>query len=560
MEIFSINNVSFQYPDQTEKVLDHVSFRVKEGEFVVICGPSGCGKTTLLRLLKKELSPIGNRTGEIKYAGDSLEHWDERTLIEQIGLVMQDPDNQIVMDEVIQEIVFALENLGYSYFEMRKRVAELVHFFGMENLLRQKPSELSGGQKQMINLLSALLLKPRVLLLDEPTSQLDPIAARELIMMLDRLNKEMGLTIIMIEHRLEELFAVADHVYIMANGRIALKGNSRELIHSIYTQGNKSFISYMPSVSRLYMEVEVNPIMETIPLTVKEGRAWIASQKIEHNVTASETEKQVNENKNIVLNMKDVFYQYERKAPYILKGFSFQIPKGELVALVGGNGSGKTTALKMCIGSLKPQRGYVRIDGKDAYKLKDKELYNKLAYLPQNPRTYFVHNTIEKEMQEAAKRYEIDAPVEAIARLLQVFDIEHLRFRHPHDCSGGEIQRAALACMLIGKPEMLFIDEPTKGLDPLSKKKFAEVLSKLHQDGVTIMMVTHDIEFAAQTASRCAMMFDGEITVYGTPDQLFKGNYFYTTTINRITRLSQVSEVLTLEEAIKAWRSVRINI
>ena len=556
MEIFSINKVSFQYPEQTEKVLDQVSLSVKEGEFAVICGPSGCGKTTLLRLLKKELSPVGSKTGEIFYNGQSLEEWDERTLIEQIGFVMQDPDNQIVMDEVMQEIVFALENLGYSNFEMRKRVAELVHFFGMEGLLRQKPSELSGGQKQMINLLSVLLLKPRVLLLDEPTSQLDPIAAKELIIMLERLNKEMGLTIIMIEHRLEDLFAVADKVYLMESGRIVHEGNSKKFIHSLYEQGDERSIAYVPTISRLYMEVECNPQMEKIPLTVKEGREWIASEKRDFRQESKQNEVE----KSIpILHVKDVYYQYEKKAPYILKSFSFQIQKGELVALVGGNGSGKTTALKMCIGSLKPQRGHVRINGKDAHKLKGKELYNKLAYLPQNPRSYFVHNTIDKEMKEAAKRYEIEDAEEVITELLNVFGIKHLRFRHPHDCSGGEIQRAALACMLIGNPEMLFIDEPTKGLDPYSKKRFSEVLYELYKKGMTIIMVTHDIEFAARIANRCAMMFDGEITVDGTPNQLFKGNYFYTTTINRITRLSQVNEVLTLEEAIQAW-PVRVNI
>ncbi len=556
MEIFSINKVSFQYPEQTEKVLDQVSLSVKEGEFAVICGPSGCGKTTLLRLLKKELSPVGSKTGEILYNGQSLEEWDERTLIEQIGFVMQDPDNQIVMDEVMQEIVFALENLGYSNFEMRKRVAELVHFFGMEGLLRQKPSELSGGQKQMINLLSVLLLKPRVLLLDEPTSQLDPIAAKELIIMLERLNKEMGLTIILIEHRLEDLFAVADTVYLMESGRIVHEGNSKKFIHSLYEQGDEWSIAYVPTISRLYMEVDCDPQMEKIPLTVKEGREWVASEKRDCRQESKQNEVE----KSIpILHVKDVYYQYEKKAPYILKSFSFQIQKGELVALVGGNGSGKTTALKMCIGNLKPQRGYVRINGKDAHKLKGKELYNKLAYLPQNPRSYFVHNTIDKEMKEAAKRYEIEDAEEVITELLNVFGIKHLRFRHPHDCSGGEIQRAALACMLIGNPEMLFIDEPTKGLDPYSKKRFSEVLHELHKKGMTIIMVTHDIEFAARIANRCAMMFDGEITVDGTPDQLFKGNYFYTTTINRITRLSQVNEVLTLEEAIQTW-PVRVNI
>ena len=301
------------------------------------------------------------------------------------------------------------------------------------------------------------------------------------------------------------------------------------------------------------MEADSQPLMKKIPLNVKEGREWIASQQFKRAVDVPEKNIPVRKRDKTILEVKDVYYQYEKKSPYILKGFSIQIQKGEFVALVGGNGSGKTTALKMCIGSAKPQRGHVRIDGKEAYKLKGKELYNKLAYLPQNPRTFFVHNTIDKEMKESAIRNGIVNCDEVITELLLIFGIEYLRFRHPHDCSGGEIQRAALACMLIGKPEMLFIDEPTKGLDPNSKKTFAQLLSKLNEEGVTILMVTHDIEFAAQVASRCAMMFDGEITVDGTPDQLFKGNYFYTTTINRITRLSKVSEVLTLKEAIKRW-------
>ncbi|MHA6260441.1 ABC transporter ATP-binding protein [Sporosarcina sp. CAU 1771] len=552
MEIFNLKNVSFAFPEAKWDVLKNINLTVNEGEFVVLCGPTGCGKTTLLRLLKKELAPVGDLTGEILYKGTSLDACDERMLIEQIGLVFQDPDNQIVMDEVMQEIVFGLENLGYSNFEMRKRVAEMVHFFGMEDLLRLKPSELSGGQKQMLNLLSVLLLKPTVLLLDEPTSQLDPIAAKDLISMLDRLNKEMGMTIILIEHRLEELFGVADRILMMDSGEIVREGTSKEVIHELYSKKDERFIPYVPSISRLYMELESSPELSKIPLTVKECKGWLSTK--ESRSLGYSIEKVGEVRKNIpLLEVKDVYFQYGKKTPMILKSLSLRINKGEFYALIGGNGSGKTTALKACIGSVNPQRGTARYDGKETSKLKGKELYEKIAYLPQNPRTYFMHDTVEKEMKEAVLRHGIDNGDAVISELLELFDIAHLRERHPYDCSGGEVQKAALACMLIGKPEMLFIDEPTKGLDPISKQRFSEVLSRLHSDGLTIMMVTHDIEFAAANAERCAMMFDGEITVDGTPDELFKGNYFYTTAINRATRRSQMPEVLTIEEALATW-------
>lgn len=555
METFNIKNVTFGFAETTWKALTNINLTVKEGEFVVLCGPTGCGKTTLLRLLKKELAPVGDWTGEILYAGKPLEEWDDRTLIKQIGLVFQDPDNQIIMDEVMQEIVFGLENLGYSNFEMRKRVAEMVHFFGMESLLRLKPSELSGGQKQMLNLLSVLLLKPKVLLLDEPTSQLDPIAAKDLISMLDRLNKEMGITIILVEHRLEELFGVADRILMMDSGEIIYEGSSKEIIHELYAHKDKRFIPYVPSIARLYMELEFSPKIKDIPLTVKESKAWIAalpkSLSAELNVGKDVTSSPSLDSP--LLAVKDVYFQYEKKGTMILKSFSLLIRKGEFFTLVGGNGSGKTTALKVCIGSVKPQRGTARYEGKDTSKLKGEELYGKIAYLPQNPRTYFMYDTIEKEMKEAVARHKINDGDRVITEMLDVFEIAHLRDRHPYDCSGGEIQKAALACMLIGKPEMLFIDEPTKGLDSVSKKRLSDVLSKLHKEGLTIMMVTHDIEFAAGNAERCAMMFDGEITVDGTPEQLFKGNYFYTTAINRATRMSNVQEVLTLEEALAVW-------
>ncbi|OZS78479.1 hypothetical protein CF394_06905 [Tetzosporium hominis] len=553
MEIFHLNHVTFSFPDMEWKALQDIQLRIQEGEFVVLCGPSGCGKTTLLRLLKRELAPAGKRDGDIYYSGKRLEEWGERALIEEIGLVFQDPDNQIVMDEVMQEIVFALENLGYSNFEMRKRVAEMVHFFGVEHLLRLKPSELSGGQKQLLNLLSVLLLKPKVLLLDEPTSQLDPIAAKELILMLERLNKEMGMTIILVEHRLEELFGVADRILMMDEGRIRYAGTSQAVITELYNERDERFIPYLPSLSRLYMEKEVRPTCEEIPLNVKESKAWIRTLPAQDRSEQKDRKSLEVSPGQTLLELRDVYFHYDKKGSLILKNLSLTLSKGEFFALVGGNGSGKSTVLKACIGSIKPGRGNVLYNGVETKKLKGKDLYGAMAYLPQNPRTYFIHDTIGKELEEAVARHELRDGAAKMAAMIEAFSIEHLLDRHPYDCSGGEVQRAALACMLLGSPDILFIDEPTKGLDPVSKRRFSEVLAKLHLEGMTILMVTHDIEFAAQHAERCAIMFDGEITVSGTPDHLFKGNYFYTTAINRATRGSHVLEALTFEEAIDLW-------
>ncbi|MDV6379117.1 energy-coupling factor transporter ATPase [Sporosarcina sp. GW1-11] len=550
MELFNINHVSFSFPDTNQKVLTDVSLSFDEGEFVVIGGASGSGKTTLLKLLKRELTPTGTLEGDILYKGKPINDWETRQMIEEVGYVFQDPDNQIVMDEVMQEIVFGLENLGYSTFEMRKRVAEMVHFFGVEDLLNAKPSELSGGQKQILNLLSVLLMKPRVLLLDEPTSQLDPVAAKELVLMLERLNKETGMTIVLVEHRLEELYAMADRVVFMEQGKLRYDGDSRQVIEQLYADQATELFPYLPAFARLYMEFEEQPIRREIPLTVKECKQWIGRQEREVSVVDTKT---TSSQQPLLLELTDVYFQYKKKESFVLKGLNLSIPKGQFFSLVGGNGSGKTTALRASLGSIQPQRGKVRLNGKDMKKSKDSDWLGKIAYLPQNPRTYFVQQTIEEEMKNLAERFGLKDADSRIDQLLTSFGISHLRARHPYDCSGGEVQKAALACILIGEPEMLFIDEPTKGMDPISKQHLGELLSELQRKRLTIFMVTHDISFAAQYAERCAMMFDGEIAADGTPDELFKGNYFYTTAINRATRETRQPEVLTYEEAVKTW-------
>lgn len=536
------------------KALKNINLHIQEGEFIVIAGPSGCGKTTLLRLLKKELNPVGYQEGEIYYQGKLLDEWSERELIKDIGFVFQNPDEQIVMDEVMQEIVFGLENLNYSTLEMRKRVSELVHFFGLEELLYEKPSELSGGQKQMINLLSVLLLRPKVLLLDEPTSQLDPVAAKELLNMLKQLNEELGITIVLVEHRLEHLFSIADRILMMKDGEVFLGGDSKEVILQLHEAKKSLFLPYIPTISQLYLERESTIKRENIPLTVKESRSWLRNlPPVSRNEQEVNPLKKAEEERLPILQADNLFFRYDPKGYSILRNFSLTVNEGDFYTLVGGNGSGKTTALKVCLGIVKQQRGKLKLFNKRLTKRTKQEVYRHIAYLPQDPKAYFSYDTIVEEMMAIVHTYKIQNGEEKVNHMLKQFQIEHLKERHPYDCSGGEMQKAALASMLLKEPKLLIVDEPTKGFDPAFKEEFATLLKKLHKKGLTILMVTHDIEFAARYANRCGLLFDGEIAAEGPPKQLFQGNYFYTTAINRATRDQNIPEVLTLEEALKKW-------
>ncbi len=559
MEVINIKDLSFRYPDTESYALNNLSISIDEGDFVVICGPTGCGKSTLLRLLKKEIAPHGHLTGEISYFNKPIDKWDERKLIEDIGFIFQDPDNQIVLDNVLQEMVFGLENLGHSNVDMRKRIAELTHTFGYEQLLHEKPSELSGGQKQILNLLSVLALKPRVLLLDEPTSQLDPIIAKDLLVILDRLNKELGMTIVLVEHRLEELFDIADKVVMMDKGEIAYYGTSREVINQVFQRQDRRYIPFLPAVSSLYLNMASKFIANEIPLNVKEARTWLASLSMESSGETKKIKNRAEQATNPIIELKDVFFQFDKDKPMVLKNLSLTVQQGEFYGIIGGNGSGKTTLLKVGLNILKPQLGKVKVFGQKYNKKTERQLYRKMEYLPQNPLSYFTRDSIEEELIAIAKKHKLNNMKEIVAKQLHEFGIEHIKSRHPNDCSGGEMQKAALACMLLENPEVLWVDEPTKGLDPISKRQLATILKKINQKGVTIVMVTHDIEFAAKYTTTCAMMFDGQITTEASPEQLFKGNYFYTTTINRTTQNSPIDEALTLEEVLTLWEKSKAS-
>ena len=542
MESFKVENLSFNYPNRCDKALDNINITIHQGEFVLLCGKSGCGKTTLLRLLKSSLAPHGELSGSIYFNGKPLVSYDTKEQASNIGFVMQNPDNQIVTDKVWHELAFGLESLGYKQTEIRTRVSEMASFFGIQNWFYKKVTELSGGQKQLLNLASVMAMQPSVLILDEPTSQLDPIAAEEFLKTLEKINRELGTTVILTEHRLEDAFPMADRVIVMDDGKI-FTDSTPEKVGKILKEKNHDMYKALPTPMRVHNDV-VNDV--PCPLTVRDGRTWLEEYSRENTLDPTVIPcDELKENNDIVIEINDAWFRYEKELPDVVKGFNLSVNKGELFCLVGGNGIGKTTALSLISGLNTPYRGDVRIFGQSISKIKS--LYDGLlGVLPQNPQSVFVKKTVYLDLMEilSDKKLSKEEKEQKAHNISALCRIENLLDSHPYDLSGGEQQRAALAKILLMEPEILFLDEPTKGMDAQFKEEFADILLDLKANGVTILMVSHDIEFCAEYADRCALVFDGNITSVDTPREFFKGKNFYTTSANRMARTKLPDAVL----------------
>ncbi|MBR1970717.1 MAG: ATP-binding cassette domain-containing protein [Clostridia bacterium] len=549
MESFKVENLSFTYPSRRDKALEDINFKVNQGEFVLICGKSGCGKTTLLRLLKPSLAPYGKAEGTIIFNGKELNSLSEREKTSHIGFVMQNPDNQIVTDKVWHELAFGLESLGYKQAEIRARVSEMASFFGIQNWFYKNTNELSGGQKQLLNLAAVMVSAPSVLILDEPTSQLDPIAANEFLNTLKKINQELGTTIILTEHRMEDAFALADRVIVMGEGKFIADGKPKE-ISSILKEKNHDMYKALPTPVRVYGEV---PNKLLCPLTVREGRVWLEEFSRENTLNNDLIPKdKTKSNAETVIEIKDAWFRYDKNLPDIIKGFNLSVKKGELFCLLGGNGTGKTTALSLVAGLNTPYRGDVELNGKSISKIKN--LYNGfIGFLPQSPQSLFVKKTVFLDLMDVLSEKDLtkEEKEQKIHEASVLCRIENLLEIHPYDLSGGEQQRAALCKILLMEPEILLLDEPTKGMDADFKEEFADILMELKTNGVTILMVSHDIEFCAEFADSCALVFDGSIASESAPREFFKGKNFYTTSANRMAR-GVVPDAILAEDIILA--------
>ncbi len=526
MEIFNIKNLTFKYPQQDSEVLKGINLTVNKGDFITVCGKSGCGKTTLLRHLKPPIAPHGELSGVVEYCGNDIKAVDMRIQCSEIGFVQQRPENQIVTDKVWHELAFGLENLGISTEEIRARVAETASFFGIQNWFYRDVNELSGGQKQLLNLAAVTVMQPQVIILDEPTAQLDPITAVNFLETVAKINRELGTTVILTEHRLEEVLPMSDRVIVMEDGRIIADGAPCDIGEKLK---NNPMFGGLPTPIRVFYKARGQG---RCPVTIREGRSWLEQVDVKKEFALPEDKPKG----KVCIELKDLWFRYNRDGNDILKGLDGKIAEGEFYAILGGNGTGKTTALSVIGGLLKPYRGRVVYNGKNIGKISD---YQKgVAMLPQDPQTLFSKTTAEAELLEMTKDLKM---VEEVSGKCH---ISHILKKHPYDLSGGEQQRLALAKILLLNPAVLLLDEPTKGLDSYFKVQFADILKVLKSEGTTIVAVSHDIEFCAKYADRCAMFFDGILTSEGSAKKFFAGKSFYTTAANRMARGKIPSAVL----------------
>lgn len=521
MESYSFKNVDFIYPEGEKKALQNISFSVRQGEFLILCGPSGCGKTTLLRHLKGCLTPHGLLSGEIRYKGVLLSEMTQREQAQEIGFVLQSPENQVVTDKVWHELAFGLESLGYDTPTIRRRVAEIAAFFGIEGWFYDHVTELSGGQKQILSLASVMAMQPGVLVLDEPTAQLDPIAAADFLGLLGKINRELGTTVILTEHRLEEAFPFATRVIVMNEGAILCDGKPEDVGLQLKDKGDGMFLA-MPTPMQVWAAVETEL---SCPMSVRDGSEFLSKRAQEQPLLPlAEKEKPVYP-EGTALSCEELWFRYEKDSADVVKGFSLNLHKGEFYALLGGNGAGKSTALKVISGLKAAYRGSVRVQGR-------------LGHLPQEPQTLFVKRTVREDLYEVFRGQKIPRETQdrTVAGIVALCGLGELLDRHPYDISGGEQQRAALAKVLLTSPDVLLLDEPTKGFDAEFKMTFGMILRRLTAQGITILMVSHDAAFCAEYAHKCGLFFDGSIVAEGTPGEFFSGNSFYTTPANRMAR------------------------
>lgn len=527
MVLFEIKDLSFTYPGEKRKALDSVSLSVGQGDFLVLCGPSGCGKTTLLRHFKPAVTPHGERRGSLLYKGTPLLETAERVLAEEIGFVFQDPDSQIVTDKVWHELAFSLESLGLESGVIRRRVAEMASFFGITEWFERDVSTLSGGQKQLLNLASVMATSPEVLVLDEPTAQLDPIAAADFLSTLVRINRELATTVILSEHRLEEILPYTDRMAVMEDGRLTAGGSPQEVGELLKSSGSRMY-GAMPAAMRIYSALDSGG---RCPVSVRDGIEYLSRAV----TCGGEIKREPFPESEPAAELKDVWFRYEKSSPDILRDLNLTVPKGSFFAVVGANGAGKSTMLSLIAGLNTPYRGSVRLFGRKIEKYKESELYPKtVALLPQNPMSLFTANSVREELETAAKAHGVTA--EDMEKTARITGCGEFLERHPYDLSGGERQRAALAALIMTKPKILLLDEPTKGLDAAYKKELADILKNLCSDGATVIAVSHDIEFCAEYADICALVFAGSAAACGEAREFFAGNSFYTTAANRISR------------------------
>lgn len=527
-EILSVENLSYCYPQASAASLQDITLKINQGEFVLLLGMSGSGKSTFLRAMNGLIPRFygGTIAGHVYLFQQNLTSLSQRQIVSSIGFLQQDPERQLLLQTVERELVFGLENLAVSAADMKSRLAEISQLFGLGAQIEKKTAELSGGEKQRIALASILAPYPGLLLLDEPTSQLDPVHAEEVLQTVRRLNEEWGITVLMSEHRVERCFHLADRILLFESGKVTFDGTPKEFVDTARTQVERQ--SFLPPVTRQFMGLG---IAGELPLTVKAARASMqALDRLNEPVSGKERASKAlldsDHIKPAIYNLSLVSAGYPGNEEVICS-LSLSIRKGDRIALLGENGAGKSTFAKLLCGAVQIRKGEL----KWKEQLVDHAFWNdswrRIGYLSQNPNDYFLHDEVETELEFALQQLSLskEEKEERKEELLTRLGLLPYRKRHPHDVSGGEKQRLALALILPARPELLILDEPTRGLDAEQKNALIDLLEEMEIP--TTMIITHDVEFASAFANRVLIMHRGELVADGVPDQVFRQSFAY---------------------------------
>ena len=532
------DHLAYTYPDSSQPALADVTLHIAEGEFVLVAGPSGAGKSTLLRCLNGLVPHFtgGTLSGSVAVADHNPVAEGPQVLSRLVGFVFQDPEAQFVLDRVEDEIAFALENGAIPPTEMRVRIEEVLNLLDLAPL-RDRPLEtLSGGEKQRVAIAAALAFRPRILVLDEPTSQLDPQSAEDVLRALVRLNCDRGLTIVLVEHRLERILPHADHLIYLppppigGDSRGVLSGLPRHVLHQM---------NLTPPLVTLGKELGWKPL----PFTVKEGHRFAAKSQILN------PKPQVSEKQSVIryslFVIRNLHFAYDQED--ILRGINLEVAPGELVALMGRNGSGKTTLLKCIVGLLRPQQGEITLESESLIKQETASICQSVGYLPQEPDDLLFADTVAEELVVTLRNHGLlDSPPIAPADLLARLGLSSLAASYPRDLSVGQRQRVALGAVTVTRPRLLLLDEPTRGLDYFAKRELVRLLREWQAEGVGVLLVTHDVELVAQAADRVVLLSQGEVFADGSPEMLTASPLF----APQVARLFPGTGWLTVEDAL----------
>ncbi|MFH1788123.1 MAG: energy-coupling factor transporter ATPase [Candidatus Altiarchaeota archaeon] len=529
--IVSFRDVSFWYPGSDSAALRGVSLNVYPSEFMLVVGSSGSGKSTFLRCINGLVPHFsgGRFKGSVSVCGLDTKKNRVRDLAEHVGFVFQDPENQFIMSSVESELAFGLENRRLTRNQIKDAIDEVSQIFGLEEFLSRRVTDVSSGEKQKIVLASVLAAKPRVLVLDEPTSQLDPVSAREFLCFLKDMSRRLSLTVVLAEHRLDRVSGFADRVFDLDSG---LAGPPEDILPNT---------SAAPPTLKLAARLREKNIDIGKPLSIKQARDALEKHRHMFKETKKQEKKQA---QDIVAVIKDLDKSFN--GDKILKNANLTLFRGEFLALLGRNGAGKTTLVKHLNGLLSPDSGKVTVLGADVSEKTVDEMAHQVGFVSQNPNDYLFSETVLAELSFTAENLGVNADIES---LLDYVGLTKHKNTYPRDLSCGERQKVAIASILVGNPQIIIFDEPTRGMDAQSKENLSSLLAKLKSSGKTILFVTHDVETAAASADRVAIIEHGTVTCQGPPRDILPNNKTFQP---QISQLFPDKKYITVNDALEA--------